>query len=69
MDRKHKQQNGEINLRYCHKNEVNKKWQKDIHEKSTFLSKIVLLKRIGKDNQLMRKTDHWLEDNIEMFTN
>ena len=65
MEKEHKVQNQQLNVRYCHKDEVNRKRQTDINNKSKFLTKMVLLKRLGKDHQLMRKLDFWLEDNID----
>ena len=69
IEREHKTQNQELNVRYCHKEEVNRKRQNDINHKSKFLTKMVLLKRLGKDNQLMHKLDIWLDDNIDLFSN
>ena len=52
-------------LRYCNPKEVNQKRKDFLKQKTTFLSQLQLLRENGKNLQLMKKVEIWLDENIE----
>ena len=61
MDKTYRRKSEKLNIRFCKEQEVNDKRQIDIMEKSTFLAKMKILKRVGQNNEILAKTERWLE--------
>mmetsp|Transcript_31393 Transcript_31393/g.48005 ORF Transcript_31393/g.48005 Transcript_31393/m.48005 type:complete len:184 (-) Transcript_31393:789-1340(-) len=62
---KNHKNNQKLILRFCCPEEINKKRQKNLQIKSTFLAKINYLKLLGKKHELIDRIDSWIESNID----
>lgn len=54
-------------LRYCCEEEINKKRQNLLLAKSTFLAKMMSLKTLGCKNELMTRTEAWIDSNMDVL--
>ena len=56
-----------LNLRYkyMHPRDVDKKWQQKIIFQASFLTRMTFLRDQGMKNDLLEKTNRWIEENYE----